>query len=864
MSGARVIVLRTPRRHVVSALELKCMSIFMVGQVGASMAAARSANLNNRLAGNNSLPARQNDASAGVAPLHLAVPYHPAASAKLVAQAAETADTEVSKGPANGSGVRAAAEGAHPETPGARVAEGALEEPAAAPGPAAPALQDHQADQVAPTPPSSSPGLFGLSSVQQERVASVTVEGAHPEASGARVAEGALEKPAAAAGPALQDHAEPTRSPSSSSDRSGLSSVQQERVASVTAVVRCDDATAAIQLLAHSRLASLHTTQLHYQEHDIEAGADQDTPAPEAHPQQLPPPQVDDSTKKLQLPPQQQQNKRALEESAVVEARWQPPQDPRDNIKQAERQDSPRKRQPRKPMPVPAVAGPGPEVQSQPAHAGGGPPTATVTPGAAAAAQRPQPAALSLSPLDQTQVRAMISSVAEFTGCGEEAALMLLKQSHWVVDTAVGRYLDRRPKAGDGIKKFAPSDVPAQLWNTAAHEGSTYTEPEPASRSDLSGTEQTAPTDAVNSFIANDGAAQKVQVSEHHQFRQEEVATGRGDGGAGIKCLICLAEPAVGTEVCLLRCGHQYCRYCIEQWWRIAANNTCPTCRKHHTSFRGTTFSTISALPASVPPAVTTLLRPKKRIRKLTAPEKLPPVNETPGKNASAPADNAIDRGEPFNGVGTKITSLYRKYVCKEDDTIASVVHSIEQSTMDPASMKEHMLAINQKLLFGSTLLAKSRLRTGTILLVPDAACELCTIVTKYLGFFDAEDRNSEMWEATDGDGQIYRVDAPTVYEGMGYSTDPDGAYVGESVLRRFEHDDEDGDVESDGMVVARMAAEGEKEQLVGLVRENGPGSWDDKALQLGTGEPPTFVASFASFASVVPVSPISPCVSGR
>ena len=57
---------------------------------------------------------------------------------------------------------------------------------------------------------------------------------------------------------------------------------------------------------------------------------------------------------------------------------------------------------------------------------------------------------------------------------------------------------------------------------------------------------------------------------------------------------------------------------------------------------------------------------------------------------------------------------------------------------------------------------------------------------------------------------------------------------------------------------------EGEKEQLVGLVRENGPGSWDDKALQLGTGEPPTFVASFASFASVVPVSPISPCVSGR
>ena len=33
---------------------------------------------------------------------------------------------------------------------------------------------------------------------------------------------------------------------------------------------------------------------------------------------------------------------------------------------------------------------------------------------------------------------------------------------------------------------------------------------------------------------------------------------------------------------------------------------------------------------------------------------------------------------------------------------------------------------------------------------------------------------------------------------------------------------------------------EGEKEQLVGLVREKGPGSWDDKALQLGTGESST------------------------
>ena len=279
----------------------------------ASVAAARSA----ILTGSNSLPARrQNDASAGAAPLH-AVPYHPAASTKLVAQAAETAETEVCNGPANGSGVEAVTEGAHTEAPGARVAEGALEQPAAA-EPAAPALQD-QADQAAPTPPSSSPGLSGLSSVQQERAASVTAPGAHPEASGARAcSEGALEEPAAT-GHALQDHAEPTRPPGSSPDLFGLSSVQQERVTSVTAVVRCDDATAAIQLLAHSRPASLHTTQVHCQEHDIKAGEDQDTPALEAH-QQLLPPQVDSDTKKLQL--QQKQQKSAPLRRAQLSSKW--------------------------------------------------------------------------------------------------------------------------------------------------------------------------------------------------------------------------------------------------------------------------------------------------------------------------------------------------------------------------------------------------------------------------------------------------------------------------------------------------------------------------------------------------------------
>ena len=54
---------------------------------------------------------------------------------------------------------------------------------------------------------------------------------------------------------------------------------------------------------------------------------------------------------------------------------------------------------------------------------------------------------------------------------------------------------------------------------------------------------------------------------------------------------------------------------------------------------------------------------------------------------------------------------------------------------MDPVLMKEQMLAINQKLLFGPTLLAKSQLRAGTILRIPDTACELHSTVNKYLGF---------------------------------------------------------------------------------------------------------------------------------
>ena len=309
-----------------------------------------------------------------------------------------------------------------------------------------------------------------------------------------------------------------------------------------------------------------------------------------------------------------------------------------------------------------------------------------------------------------------------------------------------------------------------------------------------------------------------------------------------IKCLICLSEPEPGTEICTLRCGHQYCRGCIEQWWMAAENNTCPACRKVFPSFRGSAYSTISDEPVVRTQEVEL---PSPRPNKRTRMHNDPPANRrlrgqirptscgrynhrpkcqchqgsaacmTPGR-LMVPTNRAPVEGEPY-AIGTRLTAAYRKHVCEENDSIVSVVEGIEDPLVHRDLLRAQMLAVNRRLLLGPKLRAKSLLKAGTILLIPDAACKLHSTVTKYLGFFDAGDVHSERWEATDGDDLIYKVDASNVYEGMGYSTDPDGAYMGERVVRRFENGGE-----SDGVVVGRMAAgQAADEPAVWLVLHN-------------------------------------------
>lgn len=209
--------------------------------------------------------------------------------------------------------------------------------------------------------------------------------------------------------------------------------------------------------------------------------------------------------------------------------------------------------------------------------------------------------------------------------------------------------------------------------------------------------------------------------------------------------------------------------------------------------------------------------------------------------NAMAPDASgppASGSTEPY-AVGTELVLPFRKHMCKENDSIASVVGKMKLlAPTDRARFKGNMLAINRKLLFGPALQPGDKLKARTVLLIPDAVCEpmldrcMCTVsllklsvlwegrdskfamargelqatVTKYLGLFDQADvtfpYSSEIWEATDSAGGVYRMDALTLYQGMGYDTNPAGAYMGWRVARCF------GGVESVGVVVGRTAGE--------------------------------------------------------
>ena len=48
---------------------------------------------------------------------------------------------------------------------------------------------------------------------------------------------------------------------------------------------------------------------------------------------------------------------------------------------------------------------------------------------------------------------------------------------------------------------------------------------------------------------------------------------------AHVECAICLSDDTVTSKSVTLRCGHTYCRKCINRWTH-RGNATCPTCRR--------------------------------------------------------------------------------------------------------------------------------------------------------------------------------------------------------------------------------------------------------------------------------------------
>lgn len=81
-----------------------------------------------------------------------------------------------------------------------------------------------------------------------------------------------------------------------------------------------------------------------------------------------------------------------------------------------------------------------------------------------------------------------------------------------------------------------------------------------------------------------------------------------------------------GTAISQLTCGHCFCAQCIEQWFKTATKNSCPTCRRVYSGLRSAKRTTAAALMTDAEPrASPPLKKHKQRREKAHKPQKVMP-----------------------------------------------------------------------------------------------------------------------------------------------------------------------------------------------------------------------------------------------
>ena len=146
------------------------------------------------------------------------------------------------------------------------------------------------------------------------------------------------------------------------------------------------------------------------------------------------------------------------------------------------------------------------------------------------------------------------------------------------------------------------------------------------------------------------------------------------------------------------------------------------------------------------------------------------------GVKSSSDEDEGADTSDAY-GIGLTLTEPIKKHMCKDDD---SVLQAAEKYGVDPADVMQ----LNRGRRFGPELTIRSLLMEGAFLLVPDATEKFGSTVTKYLGIFPTD--NCEYWEITDKDSAKHRIDADTLYRGLGYQTRPECPHMNSRIVRSY------------------------------------------------------------------------------